>query len=294
MLEGVLMRGKKAYAMAIRRPDGVIEMREKQIPPISEWMKFFRLPLVRGFVALCSSMALGFSAISQSAEIAMEGIEYDSTPNSFDIFLNNRFGDKLNDIIMTVAMVFAVIIAIVLFMILPAVLVAFLPIATAFSGAVEGVLRLLIFLLYVFFLSRSKDIQRVFQYHGAEHKVINCHEKNLPLTTTNVAACDRLHRRCGTSFMLVVMTITMILFMIIRIDGMMLRVASRVLLLPIIAGISYEISVKWAATHDNLLVKAIIAPGMLMQRLTTKEPDESQIEVAVMALTRAVEQDNVY
>ena len=292
-MEGVFIRGKKAYAMAIRRPDGFIEMCERQISPISERVKFFKLPLVRGFVALCSSMVLGFSALSLSAEIAMDGIDDDSPPSKLDNFFQNKFGDKLNEIIMTVAMVTAVIIAIGLFMVLPAFLVSLLPIAAAISGMVEGISRLAIFVAYVFFISRSKNMRRVFQYHGAEHKAIHCFENNLPLTTANVAACSRLHRRCGTSFMLVVMVVAMVLFMIIRIDGVLLRIASRVLLLPLIAGISYEISVKWAATRDNLLVKAIVAPGMLIQRITTKEPDEYQIEVAVAALRRAVEQDNV-
>jgi len=290
VMEGVLMRGKKAYAMAVRRPDGEIEMIEKPISTITERYPFLKLPLIRGSVALCSSMALGFSALSQSAEIAMAG---ETEPASrFEKFLQDKLGDKLNKILMTFAMVLAVILAVGLFMLLPTFLASLIPASATFTGVIEGLIRIVIFVGYVFIISRNKDIQRVFQYHGAEHKAINCQEQNLPLTTENVSACNRLHKRCGTSFMLVVMVITMILFMIIRIDGIWLRFASRILLLPVIAGISYEVSVKWAGKRDNWLVRAIIFPGMLIQRMTTKEPDDAQIEIAVAALEKAISQDD--
>ena len=283
------MRGKKAYAMAIRRPDGEIHMIEKPISSITKRYPFLKLPLIRGFVALCSSMALGFSALSQSAEIALS--EEEPTNSRFEQFLQDKLGDKFNNVIMTIAMVLAVILGVGLFMLLPTLLASFVPVPDAFIGVIEGLVRIVIFVGYVFIISRSKDIQRVFQYHGAEHKAINCHEQNLPLTTENVTACNRLHKRCGTSFMLVVMVVTMLLFMFIRIDEIWMRFASRILLLPVIAGISYEISVKWAGKRNNWLVKAIIFPGMCIQRITTKEPDAAQIEIAVAALEKALEQD---
>jgi len=290
VMEGVLMRGKKAYAMAVRRPDGEIQMIEKPISSITERYPFLKLPLIRGSVALCSSMALGYSALSQSAEIAMEG---DTTPPSkFEKFLQNKLGDKLNNILMTFAMIVAVVIGLGLFFLLPTFLASFVPVSLAITGVVEGIVRIIIFVSYVYIISLSKDVKRVFQYHGAEHKAINCHEQNLPLKIENVKAANRLHKRCGTSFMLVVMVITMILFMIVRIDGIWLRFASRILLLPVIAGISYEISVKWAGNRNNWLVKAIIFPGMCIQRITTAEPDEQQIEVAISALEQAISQDN--
>jgi len=290
VMEGVMMRGKSAYAMAVRRPDGEIEMIEKPISTITKRYPFLKLPLIRGTVALCSSMALGFSALSQSAEIAMSE---ESEPESrFEKFLQNKLGDKLNNILMTFAMVVAVILGVGMFILLPTFLASFVPVPTAFIGGIEGVVRILIFVGYVYIISRNKDIQRVFQYHGAEHKAINCYEENLPLTTENVSRCNRLHKRCGTSFMLVVMVTMMILFMIITVDGFWMRFASRILLLPVIAGISYEISVKWAGKRDNWLVKAIIFPGMLIQRMTTKEPDDDQIEIAVAALEKAIEQDS--
>ena len=289
VMEGVLMRGKKAYAMAVRDPKGEIQMIEKPISTITERYPFLKWPLIRGSVALVSSLVLGYSALAQSAEIAMsEEVEQLSRVESF---LVRKLGEKLNKIIMGTAIVFALIFGVGLFVLLPTFLAQFVPVSITFAGAIEGIVRMAIFIGYVFLISRMKDIQRVFQYHGAEHKAINCHEQNLPLTLENVAACNRLHKRCGTSFMLVVMVVMMVLFMIIRIDGIWLRLASRLLLLPVTAGISYEISVKWAGRRDNWLVRAIIAPGMLIQRLTTKEPDEGQIEVAVAALEKALAQD---
>jgi len=288
VMEGVLMRGKKAYAMAVRRPDGGIEVIEKPISSKAN-NKFFKLPLVRGFVALCSSMALGYSALSQSAEIALS--EETETTSKFEKFLTDKLGDKLNGILMTFAMVIGVAVAIGLFMLLPTFLASLLNIPATLRGVIEGLVRVFIFVGYVLLISRMKDIRRVFGYHGAEHKAIDCYEKKLPLTTENVAKCSRLHKRCGTSFMLVVMVVTMILFMVIRIDDIWLRFASRIALLPVIAGISYEISVKWAGNRDNWLVRAIIFPGMLIQRITTVEPDEGQIEIAVTALEKAVAQE---
>ena len=288
-MEGILMRGKKAYAMAVRDPKGEIQMIEKPISTITQRYPILKWPLIRGSVALVSSFVLGISALAQSAEIAMS--EEVAELSRFENFLVKKFGEKLNKIVMGFAMVFAVIFGVGLFMLLPTFLASFVPVSDAFVGGIEGVVRMVIFVGYVFLISRMKDIQRVFQYHGAEHKAINCHEHGLPLTLENVAACNRLHKRCGTSFMLVVMVVMMVLFMIIRIDDIWLRFASRILLLPVTAGISYEISVKWAGRRDNWLVRAIIAPGMLIQRLTTKEPDDGQIEVAVAALEKALAQD---
>jgi len=290
VMEGVMMRGKKAYAMAVRAPDGEITMVEKELSTLAQRYPLLKWPLVRGAYALCSSMALGFNTLSKSAEIALS--EEEEPTSRIEKWMVEKFGDKLNSVITTLAMVIAVIMAVGLFMLLPTFLASLIPVPDAFIGVIEGIVRIAIFVGYVFLISRNKEIQRVFQYHGAEHKAINCHEQNLPLTIENVAACNRLHKRCGTSFMLVVMVVTMVLFMIIRIDGIWLRFASRIVLLPIIAGLSYEISVKWAGRRDNLLVRAIIAPGMLIQKITTKEPDEKQIEVAISALERAIEQDN--
>ena len=285
LIEGVMMRGKTGYALAVRRPDGGIELIDK--PITSKPRGILKWPIIRGVAAFGSSMSIGFKALSQSAEIAMED---DAPPTSrFEIFLTEKLGDKLNKILMGIAMVAAVVIGLGLFMLLPTWIASF--IEGPLRGVVEGLIRILIFVAYVFLISRAKDIQRTFQYHGAEHMAINCHEQGQHLTTENVAAHSRLHKRCGTSFLLVVMVISMILFMFIRIEDIWLRLGSRILLLPVIAGLAYEVSVKWAGKRDNWLVRAIIVPGMAMQRMTTGVPDEGQIEVAVAALERVLAQE---
>jgi len=291
VMEGVMMRGTKGYAMAVRKVNDEIVIIEKPLSTITKRYPFLKWPLIRGVTALCSSMAVGYTSLSQSADIAFEGIEEEEPSSRFEKWLFEKMGDKLNGIIKGLAMVFAIVLALGLFMLLPTFLGGLVPVNIAFKGAIEGVIRILIFVGYVFVISRSKDIQRVFQYHGAEHKAINCYENNLPLTHENVAASNRLHKRCGTSFMLVVMVITMLLFMVVRVEGIWLRFASRILLLPLIAGLSYEVSVKWAGRRDNFLVRAIIFPGMLMQKMTTAEPDEKQIEIAVTALEKVLEQE---
>ena len=288
VMEGILMRGRKAYAMAVRKPNGEITIIEKPISSISEKYKILKLPLVRGIVALGSSLSLGFYALSRSADIAFEGI--DEPESKIEKWLNEKLGDKFNEILKIFAMVFAVALALGLFMLLPAFIGSFVPHANL-TGIVEGLVRIVVFVGYIFLISRMKDIQRVFGYHGAEHMAINCHEKNQPLTCENVAKFSRLHKRCGTSFMLVVMVVAMLLFMVVRVDGLLMRFLSRILLLPVIAALSYEISVKWAGKRDNFLVRLITAPGMLMQRLTTAIPDEGQIEVAITALDKCLEQE---
>ena len=287
VMEGVLMRGTKAYAMAVRRPNGEIQIIQKPLSTITERYSILKLPLLRGIIAFGSTLSMGFSALTQSAEIAMQ--EETQPTSRFERFLQEKLGDKLNDILMGVFMVLGVALALGLFMLLPAFIGTLLPIGGMWIGVAEGLMRIVIFVLYIFFISRSKDIQRFFGYHGAEHMAINCYEQKLPLTTENVLNHSRLHKRCGTSFMLVVMVITMILFMFLRIENIWLRFGSRILMLPVIAGLSYELSVKWAGRYDNWLVRAIIFPGMCLQRMTTAEPEADQIEVAVAALNNVLE-----
>jgi len=290
LIEGVMMRGKTSYAMAVRRPDGEIELIDEPLPDSSKQHPILKWPIIRGVMAFGSSMKVGFKTLARSADIAMEGEV--PQPSRIETFLINSFGDKLNKVLMGFSMVVAVVFALGLFMLLPAWIGTLLsPIVGPWIGVVEGLVRILIFVLYIFLISQARDIQRVFQYHGAEHKAINCYEQNLPLTTENIMGCSRLHKRCGTSFLLVVMVISMILFMIIRIDNVWMRFGSRIVLLPLIAGLAYEISVKWAGKRDNFLVRAIIVPGMALQRMTTGEPDDMQIEVAVAALRQVIPQE---
>jgi len=287
LMEGVMMRGRTAYTLAVRRPDSQIETADRLIKNAAS-NRLLKLPIIRGVVAFGSSMAVGYKSLAWSAEIALQDEE--PTTSKFEMFLQEKFGDKLNKVLMTISMVLAVALALGLFMLLPAWIGTLIG-GGALIGVVEGLVRITLFVAYIFLISRMKDIQRFFQYHGAEHMAINCHEQNLPLTPENVARCSRLHKRCGTSFMLVVMVISMILFMIIRIDTLWMRFGSRILLLPVIAGLAYEVSVKWAGKRDNFLVRAIIIPGMALQRMTTAVPDEQQIEVAVTALERAIAQE---
>lgn len=287
LMEGVMMRGRTAYALAVRRPDSGIEIVDKPISVTSN--RILKLPIIRGVVAFGSSMAVGYKSLAWSAEIAMQDEEI--AASKFETFLQEKFGDKLFSVLMGISMVLAVALALGLFMLLPAWIGTLIG-GGALVGVVEGLVRITLFVAYIFLISRMKDIQRFFQYHGAEHMAINCHEQNLPLTPENVAMCSRLHKRCGTSFMLVVMVISMIMFMIIRVDTVWMRFGSRIVLLPVIAGLAYEVSVKWAGKRDNFLVRAIIVPGMALQRMTTAVPDEKQIEVAVTALERVLAQEN--
>ena len=290
VMEGVMMRGKKAYAMAVRSPSGEIKMIERPIKQSNKKFSLFKLPVFRGIAAFGRSMYMGYSALAESAEIAFEGLE--EPKSKFEIYLTKKFGDKLNNIIMIFAMIVAIVFAIGLFMLLPTFLSGVLGLADGpFGGVFEGILRIILFITYVFLVSFSKDVRRTFEYHGAEHKAINCHEQGLSLTPENIKACSKLHKRCGTSFMLIVMVLTMLLFMFLRIDDIWLRLGSRILILPVIAGLAYEISVKWAGKRDNFLVRAIIFPGMCLQKITTSEPDESQIEIALSALKAVLAQE---
>jgi len=287
LIEGVMMRGKTSYALAVRRPDGEIELIDSPLPDKSKRNRILKLPLIRGIMEFGSSMKVGFKALSQSAEIAM-GDETEE-PGRVERFLIKTFGEKLNKVLMGFAMVIAVVFGLGLFMLLPTWIGTMLmPFVGPWVGVIEGLVRILIFILYIILISQARDIKRTFQYHGAEHMAINCHEQNLPLTHENIEKCSRLHKRCGTSFLLVVMVISMILFMILRIENVWLRFGSRILLLPLIAGLAYEVSVKWAGKRDNFLVKAVILPGMALQRMTTGVPDAQQIEVAVAALERVM------
>jgi uncharacterized protein YqhQ len=296
-MEGVMMRGRRLYAMAVRKPSGDIHIEQQSLSPVSEKYPILKWPVIRGVAAFVSSLAIGVRTLSKSAEIAGDGFTDAPPPSRFEKYLEEKFGDRLNKIIVQISVVLAIFLGVGLFMLLPAwigsLFIAFLHTPMSYAGIIEGFVRIAIFLGYVRLISLSKDIRRVFEYHGAEHKVINCHEHNAPLTTENIAAHSRLHKRCGTSFLLVVMVVSMIVFLFVRTGNVWMRLGSRVILLPLIAGLSYEISVKWAGKRDNWLVRAITFPGMALQRLTTAEPDEKQIETAVTALNAVLERERL-
>lgn len=286
VIEGVMMRGQKMYAMAVRKPDHGIELVEKDLNPVSDHYPVLKLPILRGIIAFVDSLKLGLTIITSSAEIA--GLDdIDEPKGSFELFLEEKLGERLNDVLMGISMVLAVALSAGLFMLLPVWLGSFfsgfLNGSFMLLGAVEGILRIGIFILYIVLISRSREMRRVFQYHGAEHKTINCFESGQELTVENAGKHTRLHKRCGTSFLIFVMLISMLVFIFVRTNVLWLRFASRLILVPVIAGVSYEV-IRWAGRSDSSLVRVISFPGLCLQRLTTAEPDDDQLEVAIAAM----------
>lgn len=293
VIEGVMMRGKKMYAMAVRTPSGEITVEKEPCEGLSAKSTLFRLPIFRGIAAFIDSLIMGTKIIMRSAELAGEAIEEEGEPSKFEQFLQNKFGEKLNDYLIYFSVTISMIFALLLFFLLPVWLGSFFKTVIPGTWAlsiIEGLIRIGIFLGYIFLISKMKEIQRVFQYHGAEHKTINCFESEKELTVENVKQCTRLHKRCGTSFLLIVMMISMIVFFFVRTDTIWLRLLSRILLVPFVAGISYEI-IKWAGNSDNKFVTLISYPGLCLQKITTSEPDASQIETAIAAMKGVLEDE---
>ncbi|MCL2618759.1 MAG: DUF1385 domain-containing protein [Defluviitaleaceae bacterium] len=291
VIEGVMMRSKTCYAMAVRNPANGIVVVKNALASTAGRSKIYSLPIIRGVVALVDSMKLGIKLMTKSADIAMEDAVKEPQ-TKFEKWLEAKLGDRLADVMVVVSMVIALVMGVGLFMLLPAVIASFTnPIIgehTWALGVFEGVLRIGILVAYIALISRLKDIKRVFQYHGAEHKCINCLESSRELTVENVMDCSRLHKRCGTSFLLFVMIISMAVFFFVRTDVVVLRLAMRIVLVPVIAGLSYEV-IRWAGRSDSRFVKLVSVPGMWLQHMTTKEPDPEQVEVAITALNEVLE-----
>ncbi len=292
VIEGVMMRGKKVYAMAVRNPEGGITTEKNQVKDLSNKCSLFKFPILRGVSAFVDSLIMGTKILMRSAEIAGEGLQDEGEPSKFEKFLMDKFGEKLNDYIIYISVTISMIVAIALFFILPVFLGGFFKsyVETWALGIIEGFIRIAIFLGYLFLISRMKDIQRVFQYHGAEHKTINCFESGDELTVENVMKHTRLHKRCGTSFLFLVMIISMIIFFFVRTDVLWLRMVSRILLVPVVAGVSYEV-LRWAGKSNSVFVKMVSYPGLCLQKVTTAEPDGSQIETAIMAMKSVLEDE---
>ena len=289
VIEGVMMRGKKIYALAVRNPEGEIVVEKK--PVISMNKGLFKLPIFRGMAAFVDSLVNGTKILKRSAEIAGEGWE-DEELSPFEKWLMDKFGDKITDILIYFSVFVSLVLGMTLFFVLPVAIgnlfKSFIP---AWGlGVVEGLIRIGIFLGYLWLISRMKEIQRVFQYHGAEHKTIACFESGKELTVENVCPCTRLHKRCGTSFLLFVMLISMVVFFFVRTDVFIIRLITRICLVPFIAGISYEV-LRWAGRSENIIVKVLSAPGLCLQKLTTSEPDDSQIECAIAAMKGVLEDE---
>ncbi len=285
VIEGIMMKNKDDYATAVRKSDGEIEVVKGTYVSITEKVKLFSLPFIRGIFNFADSMILGMRTLTLSASF-FEDDETEEEPTKFERWLDRVFGEKLEKYLMTAVMVFSVIAAVLIFMVLPLGLSRLLkPLVPSdtLMAFFEGVLRLLIFILYIKLVSNMEDIRRTYMYHGAEHKCINCIEHGMELNVENVRASSRQHKRCGTSFLIIVMLISIVVLMVVRVDGFLMRVVSRILLIPVIAGISYEF-LRVAGRSDNCVVNFLSKPGLWMQGMTTREPDDSMIEVAIAAV----------
>ncbi len=268
VIEGVMMRGFGKVATAVREPDGNIKVQVKPVTSIAERFPILKLPMLRGAVSLFESLILGMKSLSFSAQAAGEEDE------------------QLSDRELIATIILAIALACVLFLAIPTFAAKFFRTLTddpILLNLAEGFLRLIIFLVYLFAISRMKDIQRTFQYHGAEHKTIFCYEADMPLTVENVKKFPRLHPRCGTAFLLIVMLVSIFVFAFLGWPELWVRILSRIILLPIVAGLSYEI-IRFSARSKNSFVKLATLPGLWLQYLTTREPDDSMIEVAIKSL----------
>jgi uncharacterized protein YqhQ len=297
LIEGVMMRGRYNWAVAVRQPDGTIYTEEHPLASGKNKNSWMYKPLIRGCTALVESLALGYKALEISANHAYD---FDEDDASEEIATSESSGG-VGAGMMTGAMIVGILLGIVIFIVLPAIvtnlIVGDYGKDTLTWNIVDGVMRVALFIVYIWLISRMKDIRRMFAYHGAEHKTIHCYEHGLPLTPENAMKFPRLHVRCGTAFMIMVMIIAIFVFTLVPVNQMILAmgvtnsvaklalvILSRIILLPLVAGISYEITVKWAGMHpDNPLVKVVLWPGMQMQRLTTNPPNEDMLECAIAA-----------
>ncbi|MBE5951451.1 MAG: DUF1385 domain-containing protein [Lachnospiraceae bacterium] len=282
VIEGVMMKNGNKYAVAVRKPNKEICVEVKETKSISEKYPLFKLPILRGMAAFVESLSLGMSSLTFSSSF----YEEEEEESRFEKKLNEMTKGKADGILNGLTVAFSVVLALGIFVVLPMLLAGLLGKiieSELLLAVLEGVFRVLIFVLYIVLISRIKDIQRLFMYHGAEHKAINCIENGLALTVGNVRKQSREHKRCGTSFMLTVMVISVLFFMFIRVDNPLLRLALRLLLIPVIAGISYEF-IRYAGKHDNVLINVLSRPGMWLQALTTREPDKEMIEVAIQSV----------
>lgn len=283
-MEGIMMKNKENYAVAVRKPDHQIEVKKGRYENLGSRCKICRLPIIRGIVNFGESLYVGMKTLAWSSSFYEE--EETKEPGKIEKLLTRIFGDRLESVLMGMTMVFSVVLAVGIFMLLPFYLSnlmkGYLPSYTI-RTLIEGVIRVGIFLLYVALISRMEDIRRVLMYHGVEHKTINCLEHGEDLTPENIRRHSRLHKRCGTSFMLIVMIVSIIVFLFIRVDHIALKLVLRILLVPLIAGISYEF-IRLAGKSDSPVVNFLSRPGMCLQYLTTREPDEEMLEVAVASV----------
>ncbi len=283
VLEGIMMKNSTRYSVAVRKPDGEIDVEIGEYAGVMGGRKWTKIPFIRGIFAFADSLILGTRCLNHSASFYEEEAAEESAA---DKMLDKVFKNKAENILMALTTVIAVVFAVAIFMVLPYFITEYLKTFVrnvSLLAIIEGAIRIVIFILYVLLISLMKDIRRVYMYHGAEHKCINCIEHGKELNVKNVMKSSKQHRRCGTSFLLFVMFVSVVLFFFIRVDNMVWKVLIRILLIPVIAGIAYEI-IRLAGRSDNWFVRVISAPGLWLQGLTTKEPTEDMVEVAMKAV----------
>lgn len=300
LIEGIMMRGPKGAAMSVRLPNGEIETEYKEVKPWRDKCKFFGIPLVRGVVGFVESLVTGYKYLMESAEKSTDGLETSEEEMSkLDKWVDKHFGEKMMNVVGVISAILGFALAFFLFMWLPTFLVDMITRGSLqnFHPLFEGIIRIIIFVAYLALVSQMKEIKRVFMYHGAEHKSIFCYENGLELTVENVKKQRRFHPRCGTSFMFVMILLSILLssalvliFPPLANVNRIIWILLKLLILPLVMGIGYEF-IKYAGKHDNILVKMLSAPGLWMQRLTTKEPTDDIIEVGIESL-KAVLTDN--
>lgn len=282
VIEGIMMKNKDKYSVAVRKPDNTIEVVEHEYVSLMEKYAILKLPILRGVASFVESLIIGMKTLTYSASF------YEDEPGKAERAAGRIFGDKLDSILSGITICISIILAVLIFMVLPYFVSSLFKkyiVSNTLLAILEGVIRLIIFLLYIFLISRMNDIKRVFMYHGAEHKCINCIEHGMELNVENVRKSSKHHKRCGTSFLLVVMIISIIFFIFIRVDSPALRVIVRVLLVPVIAGVSYEF-IRLAGKSESRIVDILSRPGMWLQMLTTSEPTDDMIEVAIKAVEK--------
>lgn len=280
VIEGVMMKNKNQYAIAVRKPDQTIDVKVENYTAAGDQVPLFRLPIIRGVVNFIESLVIGIRTLTYSASF------YEETEPQAEGKAETVVKKGGEGIIMFFTVVFSILLAVGLFILLPAWVSEFIRRGidnNIVVALIEGVIRLIIFLIYVFGISLMNDMKRVFMYHGAEHKTINCLEAGVPLTPENVMEFSRYHKRCGTSFLFIVMIISILFFMVISVESPVLRIVLRLLLVPVIAGVSYEF-IRLAGRNDSWIIRALSAPGLWVQRLTTREPDPEMLEVAIASV----------
>ena len=284
LMEGIMMRGPEKICCAVRKPDGTIDLTYDKV--VTRW--YNKVPLLRGVCNMAENLYKGYKYLMHAADIAMEGVEDEEPQGKLDEWLDKHTGPVFQNVLMGCAAFAGVVLALFLFTFLPTFLTGLLlkvvPLGRWGRVILEGVLKMAIFLSYMYLCTRMKELHRVFEYHGAEHKTIACYEAGLPLTVENIRKQSRFHPRCGTSFMILVIIISIFLYAVLPWTSTGLRVVYKLCMFPLLVGISYEI-LKWAGRSHSVLSRIVSQPGLWMQRLTTFEPDDSMIEVAIAAVT---------